>query len=114
MINTHNHTVLWYNPTQSHNNRSTVSGVACLAATNLVATLLLSLGAISGARRMHAQLLASVFRWPMATFDTTPTGRLINRFSADVFVVDVLLPEMFRIFLVVLFAVNARHMFCYL
>lgn len=73
-----------------------------------MATLLLSLGSISGAQRMHAQMLASVLRWPMATFDTTPTGRLVNRFSGDVFVVDVLLPEIFRFFLGVFFAVIAN------
>lgn len=74
--------------------------------TSLTSTLLLSLGAIGGARLMHAEMLTAVFRWPMAAFDTTPTGRIINRFSGDVFVVDAVLPELFRVFLVIVCAVN--------
>lgn len=55
---------------------------------------------------MHADLLARVFRWPMATFDTTPTGRIVNRFAKDVDVVDTVLPQILRTSLGVFFSVN--------
>jgi len=33
-------------------------------------------------------MLASVLQAPMGFFDTTPVGRLVNRFSQDVYTVD--------------------------
>eukprot|EP01064_Diplonema_japonicum_P021232 TRINITY_DN3077_c2_g1_i1.p1 TRINITY_DN3077_c2_g1~~TRINITY_DN3077_c2_g1_i1.p1 ORF type:complete len:1577 (+),score=524.46 TRINITY_DN3077_c2_g1_i1:102-4832(+) len=43
-------------------------------------------------RKFHKLLLANVLRAPMAFFDTTPLGRLINRFSKDIDQVDIVLP----------------------
>lgn len=45
---------------------------------------------------MHQNLLYFVLRWPMELFDTTPLGRVLNRFSKDVDVVDNTLPQTFR------------------
>jgi ABC-type multidrug transport system fused ATPase/permease subunit len=36
-----------------------------------------------GAASLHNSALYSVMRSPMAFFDTTPVGRIINRFSKD-------------------------------
>lgn len=41
---------------------------------------------------MHDTVFVKVFRSPMSFFDTTPTGRVLNRFSKDLDEVDVLLP----------------------
>ncbi|XP_077988244.1 ATP-binding cassette sub-family C member 5-like [Glandiceps talaboti] len=38
---------------------------------------------------MHNEVLTKVFRSPMKFFDTTPSGRIINRFSKDLDEVDV-------------------------
>ncbi|KAF9129560.1 hypothetical protein BGW39_004033 [Mortierella sp. 14UC] len=46
------------------------------------------LAAVRGARYMHDRLLANLLRQPMAFFDVTPVGRIINRFSTDVDAID--------------------------
>ncbi|KAF9143117.1 hypothetical protein BG015_000536 [Linnemannia schmuckeri] len=46
------------------------------------------LAAVKGARHMHDRLLENLLRQPMAFFDVTPVGRIINRFSTDVDAID--------------------------
>ncbi|KAF9200129.1 hypothetical protein BGZ49_009666 [Haplosporangium sp. Z 27] len=48
--------------------------------------------AIRASTRLHEQLLSKLLRLPMSFFDTTPLGRVVNRFSSDVFSVDELTP----------------------
>ena len=43
---------------------------------------------VRASRVLHTGTLAAVLGAPMAFFDTTPTGRLLNRFSKDLQVVD--------------------------
>jgi ATP-binding cassette subfamily C (CFTR/MRP) protein 1 len=50
-------------------------------------------------------MLDNVVRWPMESFDQTPVGRILNRFSRDIEAVDVLLPQSMRSLLQQLFAV---------
>jgi len=50
-------------------------------------------GATAAARLLHARLLAKVLRLPMAFFDRTPQGRLLNRLSKDTEAVDTQLPD---------------------
>uniref|UniRef100_H3AIJ4 ATP binding cassette subfamily C member 2 n=1 Tax=Latimeria chalumnae TaxID=7897 RepID=H3AIJ4_LATCH len=53
-------------------------------------------GAVVASRVLHAQLLRNVLRVPMLFFDTTPVGRLVNRFAKDIFTVDEAIPMSFR------------------
>ncbi|XP_023935367.1 multidrug resistance-associated protein 1 isoform X2 [Bicyclus anynana] len=62
-----------------------------------VSSLALYLGTLAAARVLHAALLAGVLRAPtIGFFDCTPVGRVLNRFSKDVDVLDNVLPMTLR------------------
>ncbi|KAI0091755.1 metal resistance protein YCF1 [Irpex rosettiformis] len=46
---------------------------------------------IRSARRLHDNMLYAVMRAPMTFFEQTPTGRILNLFSRDTYVVDQIL-----------------------
>ncbi|KAF9128020.1 hypothetical protein BGW39_005426 [Mortierella sp. 14UC] len=50
---------------------------------------------IRSARVLHQDMLHSVLRSPMSFFDTTPMGRILNRFSKDQSTIDEVLPRSF-------------------
>ncbi|XP_055339686.1 multidrug resistance-associated protein 1-like [Paramacrobiotus metropolitanus] len=56
-------------------------------------TLTMAYGRVRAGRYLHEGLLRRIMRAPMSFFDTTPLGRLVNRFSKDVDTVDVLIPS---------------------
>ncbi|KAK7134168.1 hypothetical protein R3I93_017543 [Phoxinus phoxinus] len=64
----------------------------------------LALGKIQGSRKLHRALLDNNFRTPQSFFDTTPIGRIINRFSKDIYVIDEVLPSTVLMFLGTFFA----------
>lgn len=66
----------------------------------------MQLGFIYSAQEMHRILIVNVLRWPMASYDITPMGRILNRFSKDVEAVDNVLPSIFRFGLSMFFSVN--------
>jgi hypothetical protein len=47
----------------------------------VVASLLLYLSTLAGAKALHSKTLLCLMHCPMAFFDTTPQGRIMNRFS---------------------------------
>ncbi|KAJ2040841.1 hypothetical protein GGI08_008016, partial [Coemansia sp. S2] len=51
-----------------------------------------SVVAVRGGRTTHRNMLAAVFRSPMSFFDTTPLGRILQRFSKDQLSVDEVIP----------------------
>ncbi|KAI1894334.1 hypothetical protein AGOR_G00114740 [Albula goreensis] len=61
-----------------------------------IGTLIMANGAISASRILHSQLLSNILRVPMVFFDTTPSGRVVNRFAKDMFTVDEAIPNSFR------------------
>lgn len=64
----------------------------------------LALGKIQAARKLHQALLDNKFHTPQSFFDTTPIGRIINRFSKDIYVIDEVLPSTVLMFLGTFFA----------
>uniref|UniRef100_A0A8C9FWN7 ABC-type glutathione-S-conjugate transporter n=1 Tax=Pavo cristatus TaxID=9049 RepID=A0A8C9FWN7_PAVCR len=64
-----------------------------------VSSFTLAMGGINAARKLHAALLENKFHTPQSFYDTTPTGRVINRFSKDIFVIDEVIPPTILMFL---------------
>ena len=54
----------------------------------LVGWIALAFGSAASSVTLHRQLLLRIMRSPMAFFDTTPLGRIINRFSKDLSTID--------------------------
>ncbi|CAG7725610.1 unnamed protein product, partial [Allacma fusca] len=71
----------------------------------LIGNILLSLGCLKAAEFLHADMLHHILRSPMSFFDTTPLGRIVNRFSKDVDVADNTFPLNLRSWLTCMFQV---------
>ncbi|WAQ96712.1 MRP3-like protein [Mya arenaria] len=62
----------------------------------LAACLSLFLGSIHAAREIHSDVLRNILASPLAYFDVTPIGRILNRFSKDFEVIDSLIAINFQ------------------
>ncbi|XP_009988302.1 PREDICTED: canalicular multispecific organic anion transporter 2 [Tauraco erythrolophus] len=65
----------------------------------LISSFTLAMGGINAAQTLHAALLENKLHTPQSFYDTTPTGRIINRFSKDVYVIDEVIPPTILMFL---------------
>ncbi|XP_038108731.1 multidrug resistance-associated protein 1 [Culex quinquefasciatus] len=63
------------------------------AISSFLCDLIPLLGAWKAAVYLHNHLLSSILRLPLSFFDTTPTGRILSRFSKDIDVLDNTLPQ---------------------
>ncbi|XP_053206592.1 ATP-binding cassette sub-family C member 3-like [Panonychus citri] len=74
-----------------------------------VLTLLGALALVNGTMRassgFHRNLANKVFQLPMSFFDTNPIGRIVNRFSKDIDVIDTGLPMVLNHWILCLFEV---------
>jgi len=71
----------------------------------LLASFSLALGAIMASRLIHKRLLVNILRLPMSFFDTTPSGRILNRFSKDIYTIDEIVPRSISMFIMTFFSV---------
>ncbi|KAI6235875.1 hypothetical protein M3Y95_00097800 [Aphelenchoides besseyi] len=60
----------------------------------------LILGSINSSQRLHIGLLTRILHCPLWFFDTTPVGRILNRFGKDMEIVDLRLSSSVRFLIV--------------
>ncbi|KAG0272854.1 hypothetical protein BGZ95_011349 [Linnemannia exigua] len=63
-------------------------GLAPMVLNTLFLLYSMTVVTITGSRSIHSQLLHKISRAKTRFFDTTPVGRIINRFSADMATID--------------------------
>ena len=81
-------------------------GVAFLLSVIRAAVFLNAL--ICSSMNLHISMLSAVLKAPVLFFDTNPVGRVINRFSRDIGIMEELLPDAFLDALqVILFCIAA-------
>ncbi|EAT43549.1 AAEL005026-PA [Aedes aegypti] len=61
-----------------------------------IGAVVLALGCLRASRNLHNGLLDTILRLPMSFYDATPIGRILNRFSKDVDVLDSVFPVTLR------------------
>ena len=54
----------------------------------LIGLYSLALGAMQASTHLHYNILSNTLKSPIYFFDTTPLGRLVNRFSKDMDIID--------------------------
>ncbi|XP_012941583.2 canalicular multispecific organic anion transporter 2 [Aplysia californica] len=59
--------------------------------------LIVFLHFVHASRHLHNHMLTNILHQAMAFFDTTPVGRILNRFSRDMDIIDTLFPHLVRI-----------------
>eukprot|EP00800_Vazella_pourtalesii_P021766 TRINITY_DN821_c0_g1_i2.p1 TRINITY_DN821_c0_g1~~TRINITY_DN821_c0_g1_i2.p1 ORF type:complete len:1532 (-),score=331.57 TRINITY_DN821_c0_g1_i2:43-4638(-) len=64
-----------------------------------------AIGAVYASRDLHKILLLNVIRLPMSFFEKTPIGRIMNRFSKDIYLIDESIPMSMSDFINTFFSV---------
>ena len=77
----------------------------------MIAAVLLALCTLQASNVLHNELMKNALTLPMAFFDTTPVGRLLQRFSKDIDVLDNTLPTVLRGWITTLYNVPFQFTF---
>lgn len=97
----------WVDTTGSSQTKYTTSfylvvlSIFCLinSSLTLVRAFSFAFGGLQAAVKVHTKLLNRLINAPVQFFDRTPTGRVLNRFSSDLYVIDDSLPFILNILL---------------
>lgn len=81
--------------------------LACLAVLTLLRGFTFAVGNVNASKYYHHRLLRVVLRARSVFFDTTPVGRVLNRFSKDIDAVDSMIPSMLQQVLTMAFSLLA-------
>ncbi|KAK4192088.1 ABC transporter type 1, transmembrane domain-containing protein [Podospora australis] len=73
-----------------------VLGIGAAALTVVQTLILWIFCSIEASRKLHERMATAIFRSPMSFFDVTPAGRILNRFSSDIYRVDEVLARTFN------------------
>ncbi|KAJ4304167.1 ATP-binding cassette glutathione S-conjugate transporter ycf1 [Collariella sp. IMI 366227] len=73
-----------------------VFGIGAAALTVVQTLILWIFCSIEASRKLHERMATAIFRSPMSFFDVTPAGRILNRFSSDIYRVDEVLARTFN------------------
>ncbi|KAH6849996.1 ABC transporter type 1, transmembrane domain-containing protein [Chaetomium sp. MPI-CAGE-AT-0009] len=73
-----------------------VFGIGAAALTVIQTLILWIFCSIEASRKLHEKMATAIFRSPMSFFDVTPAGRILNRFSSDIYRVDEVLARTFN------------------
>jgi len=69
------------------------------AISSLALSYGVAVGSIHASRILHTKLLVRILHCPMSFFETTPIGRVVNRFVKDINSVDEQIPKSFKSFI---------------
>eukprot|EP00300_Choanocystis_sp_HF-7_P031235 c40430_g1_i1.p1 GENE.c40430_g1_i1~~c40430_g1_i1.p1 ORF type:complete len:697 (+),score=203.27 c40430_g1_i1:197-2092(+) len=87
----------WTEDTKSHYFLFLYIGMACLFALIAgVRSVVFNYFFLGASENLHRGMTISVLSSPMRFFDTTPLGRILNRFGGDVMQLDLLFPRLFE------------------
>ena len=65
----------------------------------ILQVIVIAIACLNASGGFHGELLRSMLRAPMSFFDTTPLGRILNRFSKDIDTLDRRMPDSILFFL---------------
>ncbi|KAH8995032.1 ABC transporter [Lactarius akahatsu] len=91
----HRHNSEWQRPQEFYMGIYATLGVGQALAT-FMNGMTVAFIVYSASRRMHDNAITRVMLSPMSFFETTPVGRIMNRFSKDIDTIDNMLADSFR------------------
>lgn len=77
----------------------------CAIITMFIRVFMIFMSGLRASRLLYVNLLEVILKAPMAFFDTTPVGRIVNRFAKDMYNIDEKLVATMRSYLATLSSV---------